>query len=151
MSSAVGLKRKGAEQKVEQRTVMEDVEDKLVASLELSNGVMEQVEVMAKELGNINQGMWALVAGIRKLTEVVEESGKEVTKVDKETEMEEVQKVDKQMETEEKDEDSEKEEESEEEKEEEDKEEEKDGRKKDDEEDEEESDGTEDREEGEVK
>jgi hypothetical protein len=150
MSSAVGLKRKGAEQKVEQRTVMEDVEDKLVASLELSNGVMEQVEVMAKELGNINQGMWALVAGIRKLTEVVEESGKEVTKVDKETEMEEVQKVDKQMETEEK-EDSEKEEESEEEKEEEDKEEEKDGRKKDDEEDEEESDGTEDREEGEVK
>jgi hypothetical protein len=37
----VGLKRKGAEWKVEQRIVMEDTEEGLVAPLELSNRVME--------------------------------------------------------------------------------------------------------------
>jgi hypothetical protein len=45
----VGLKRKGSEKRVEQRA-MEDVDEGLIAPLELSNGVMEQVEAMAKEL-----------------------------------------------------------------------------------------------------
>jgi hypothetical protein len=68
----VGLKRKGAERKVEQRTVMEDIEEGLVAPLELFHRVMEQVEAMAKELRKISRGIWALVKGFGKLTEVVE-------------------------------------------------------------------------------
>jgi hypothetical protein len=82
----------------------------------LSDGVMEQVEAMAKELRNISGGIWALVEGIRKLMEVVEGVGKEgIRKEDKEMEMENVQKMDKQTETERWEEDSEGEEESEEE------------------------------------
>jgi hypothetical protein len=140
------LKRKGAERKAEQRVVMEDTEKGLVVFLELSDGVMEQVEAMVKELWKISGGIWVLVEGVGKLMKVVEVMGKkEVAKVDKETEMEKVQKVDKQMETEGKEEDSEEEEESKEE--EKDKEEKKDDRKKD----EEESDRTEDGEEGHEK
>jgi Sec-independent protein translocase protein TatA len=119
----------------------------LVAPLKLSNRVMEQVEAMAKELGNINQGIWVLVAGIGKLTEVVEGLGKEATKVNKKMKTEDVQKVDKQTEMEE-EEDSKEEEESEEEEE---KEEKGDDRKEDEEEDEEESDRTKDGKEGEEK
>jgi hypothetical protein len=68
----VGLKRKGGERKAEQKVIMEDVEEGLVVSLELSDGVMEQVEIIAKELGNINRGIWVLVAGVGKLMEVME-------------------------------------------------------------------------------
>jgi hypothetical protein len=115
--SAVGLKRKDAERKVEQRVAMEDMEEGLVAPLKLSDGVMEQVEAMAKELRKISGGIWVLVKGVRKLMEVVEGMGRiEVAKVDKETEIEEVQKVDRQMETEGKEEDSEEEEDKEKEK-----------------------------------
>jgi hypothetical protein len=72
----------------------ERVEEGSAAPLELSDRVMEQVELMAKKLGNINRGIWALVAGIGKLMEVVEEMGKkEVVKVDKEAKTEDVQKV----------------------------------------------------------
>jgi hypothetical protein len=46
----VGLKRKGTERKTEWRVVMEDMEEGSMALLELSDGVMEQVEVMEKEL-----------------------------------------------------------------------------------------------------
>jgi NAD(P)-dependent dehydrogenase (short-subunit alcohol dehydrogenase family) len=88
--SAVGLKRKGAEKKAEQR-VTEDAEGELVVPLELSDGVMEQVEAMAKELRKISGGIWALVVGVGKLTEAVEGMGKkEVVKVDKEMETEKV-------------------------------------------------------------
>jgi hypothetical protein len=41
----MGLKRKGAERKAEQRILMKDAEDGLVVLLELSDGVMEQVEL----------------------------------------------------------------------------------------------------------
>jgi hypothetical protein len=76
--------------------VTEDVEEGLVAPLELFNGVIEQVEAMAKELWKISGGIWALVEGVRKLIEVVEGMGKkEAKKADKETEIEEVHKVDK--------------------------------------------------------
>jgi hypothetical protein len=106
----VGLKRKGLKKRVKRR-VMEDVDKGLIAPLELSDRVMEQVEVMVKELQKISGGIWALVEGVGRLMEVVVEK-KEVRKVDKEMEMEEVQKMDKQTETEEKEEDSEEEEES---------------------------------------
>jgi hypothetical protein len=69
----VGLKRKGTERKAERKTMMEEVEDRSVAPLELSDGVMEQVEAIAKELRKISGGIWALVKGVGRLTEVVEE------------------------------------------------------------------------------
>jgi hypothetical protein len=107
------LKRKGSEKRAEQR-VTEEVDEGLIAPLELSDGVIEQVEAMAKELRKISGGVWALVEGIRRLMEVIEELGREeVEKVDKETETEKVQKVDKQTEMEGKEEDSKEEEESE--------------------------------------
>jgi hypothetical protein len=84
--------------------------------MELSDGFIEQVEAIAKELRNISGGIWALVEGIGRLMEVVEGVGKEgVRKEDKKTEMEDVQRSDKQTETEKREEDSEEKEESEEE------------------------------------
>jgi hypothetical protein len=113
--SVVGLKRKGLEKRVEWRAT-EEIDEGLIALLELFNGVMEQVGAMAKELRKISGGVWVLVEGIGRLMEVIEGLGREeVERVYKEMETEKVQKVDKQMETEEKEEDSEKEEESEEE------------------------------------
>jgi hypothetical protein len=116
------LRRKASEKKEgKKRMVSEGLEEGSVAPLELSDGVMEQVEAMAKELRNISGGIWALVEGVGKLTEVVVGLGKkEGRKEDKETETEGVQKVDKQTETERREDESEEEEESEEEKEKED-------------------------------
>jgi hypothetical protein len=96
----VGSKRKGAEKKAE-RKVTEDVEEGSIAPLQLLDGVMEQVEVMAKELRKISRGIWALVEGVGRLMEAVEGmEKKETRKVDKEMETEKVQKVDKQTEME---------------------------------------------------
>jgi hypothetical protein len=113
----VGLKRKLSEKKEgKKRMMLEGLEEGSVAPLELSDGVMEQVEAMAKELRRISGGIWALVEGIGRLTEVVEGVGKKgMRKEDKETETEDVQRMDKQTETERREEDSEEEEESEEE------------------------------------
>jgi hypothetical protein len=113
----VGLKRKLSEKKEGKKRIMsEGLEEGSVALLELSDRVMEQVEAMAKELRKISGGIWALVEGIGRLTEVVEGVGKKgMRKEDKETETEDVQRMDKQMETERREEDSEEEEESEEE------------------------------------
>jgi hypothetical protein len=111
----MGLKRKTLEKKEGKKRMMsEELEEGSVAPLEFSDGVIEQVEAMAKELRNISGGIWALVEGIGRLTEVVEGVSKEgVRKEDKETETEDVQKMDKQ--TKRREEDSEEEEESEEE------------------------------------
>jgi hypothetical protein len=110
------LKRKGTEKKMEWRVATEDAEEELMAPLELLDGVMEQVEAMAKELRKIRGGIWALVEGVGKLMEAVEGMGKkEVVKVDKETGTEDVQRVDKQTEMDKEVEDSEEDEESEEE------------------------------------
>jgi hypothetical protein len=113
----VGLRWKTSEKKEgKKRMVSEGLEEGSAAPLELSDGVMEQVEAMAKELRNISGGILALVEGIRKLTEVVEGVGKEgIRKEDKETETEDGQRMDRQMETERREEDSGEEEESEEE------------------------------------
>jgi hypothetical protein len=71
-------------------------ENLAVPMMELSDGFMEQVEAIAKELRNIGGGIWVLVEGIRKLTEMVEGVGKEgVRKEDKEMETEVVQRMDK--------------------------------------------------------
>jgi hypothetical protein len=84
----VGLKRKISEKKEGKKRMMsEGLEEGSVAPLELSDGVMEQVEVMAKKLRKISGGLLALVEGVGKLTEMVVGLGKkEVRKEDKETE-----------------------------------------------------------------
>jgi hypothetical protein len=99
------------------KIVSEGGEENLAAPMmELSDGFMEQVEAIAKELRNISGGIWALVEGVGRLTEVVEGVGKEgVRKEDKEMETEDVQRMDKETEMEKREEDSEEEEESEEE------------------------------------
>jgi hypothetical protein len=95
------MKRKAGERKVEQRMVSEGVEEGSAAPLELSDIVMEQIEAMAKELKKISGGIWALVEGVRRLTEVVEGmEKKEVERVDKEAGTEDVQRADKQTEIE---------------------------------------------------
>jgi hypothetical protein len=73
----VGLKRKTSEKKEGKKRLMsEGLEEGSVAPLELSDGVMEQVEAMAKELRKISGGLLALVEGVGKLTEVVAGLGK---------------------------------------------------------------------------
>jgi hypothetical protein len=113
----VGLKRKISEKKEgKKRMLSEGLEEGSVASLEFLDGVMEQVEAMAKELRNISGGLLALVEGVGKLMEAVVGLGKkEGRKEDKETETEGIQRMDKQTETGRREEDSEGEEESEEE------------------------------------
>jgi hypothetical protein len=109
----VGLKWKTLEKKEGKKRMMsEGLEEGSVAPLEFSDEVMEQVEAMAKELKNISGGIWALVEGIGRLTELVEGVGKEgVRKEDKEMETEDVWRIDKQMEMEKGEKDSEEEEE----------------------------------------
>jgi hypothetical protein len=98
------------------RMTLERAEEGSVAPLELSDGVMEQVEAMVKELRNISGGIKALVEGVGRLTEVVVGlERKEVERKDKETETEDVWRVDRQIETEKEVKDSESEEEEEEE------------------------------------
>jgi hypothetical protein len=83
------------------RMLSEGLEEGSVALLEFSDGVMEQVEAMAKELRKISGGLLALVEGVGKLTEVVTGlEKKEVERKDKETETETVQRVDREVATE---------------------------------------------------
>jgi hypothetical protein len=84
----VGLKRKISEKKEGKKRMMsEGLEEGSVAPLELSDGVMEQVEVMAKKLRKISGGLLALVEGVGKLTEMVVGLGKkELRNENKETE-----------------------------------------------------------------
>jgi hypothetical protein len=49
----------------------EGAEEGSVAPLELSDGVMEQVEAMVKELRRISGGIKALMEGVGRLTEAV--------------------------------------------------------------------------------
>jgi hypothetical protein len=66
----VGLKWKISKKKEGKKRMMsEGLEEGSVALLELSDGVMEQVEAMAKELRKISGGLLALVEGVGKLTE----------------------------------------------------------------------------------
>jgi hypothetical protein len=105
----VGLKQKISEKKEGKKRMMsEGLEEGSVAPLELSDGVMEQVKAMAKELRKISGGLLPLVKGVRKLMEAVTGLGeKKARKEGKETETEDVQRMDKQTETERREEDSE--------------------------------------------
>jgi hypothetical protein len=97
------------------RMLSEGLEEESVALLELSDGVMAQVEAMAKELRRISGGIEALVEVVGRLTEVVMGLGKkEVEKEDKGTETEIGRRVDQEVEMEIVEEESESEEEEEE-------------------------------------
>jgi hypothetical protein len=77
------------------RLLSEGLEEGLVAPLELSDRVMEQVEAMAKELRRIGGGIKALVEVVGRLMEVVTGLGKkEAERRNEETETETVWKVD---------------------------------------------------------
>jgi hypothetical protein len=85
----VGLRQKASEKKEgKKKMVSEGLEEGSVAPMmELSDRFMEQMEAIAKELRSISGGIWALVEGVGKLTEVMEGVGKEeIRKEDKETE-----------------------------------------------------------------
>jgi hypothetical protein len=112
----VGLKQKMSEKKEGKRRMLsERLEEGSIALLELSDGVMEQVEAMEKELRRISGGIEALVEVVGRLTEMVMGLGKkEVEKEDKGTETETVQRMDWEVETEIIEEESESEEEEEE-------------------------------------
>jgi hypothetical protein len=79
------------------RLVLEGVEENLAAPImELSDGFMEQMEAMVKELRKIGGGIWALVEGVGKLMEIMEQLERmEMSKVEKEVEIENVQRVNK--------------------------------------------------------
>jgi hypothetical protein len=94
------------------RMLSEGIEEGSVAPLELFDGVMEQVEAMAKELRRISGGIEALVEVVRRLTMGL--GKKEVEKEDKGTETEIVRRVDQEVVTEIVEEESESEEEEEE-------------------------------------
>jgi hypothetical protein len=98
------------------RMLSEGLEEGSVAPFELLDGVMEQVEAMAKELRRISGGIKVLAEVVGRLTEVVMGLGKkEVEKEDKGTETEIVRMVDQEVATEIVEEGSESEEEEEEE------------------------------------
>jgi hypothetical protein len=94
----VGLKRKILEKEGKRRMMLEGVEKGSVVLLELSDGVMEQVEAMAKELRRISGEIQALVEGVGRLTEAVVGLGKkEAQRRNKKTETEYVWRVDQEI------------------------------------------------------
>jgi hypothetical protein len=90
--SLVGMKWRVEKKEGRQRLVSEDGEENSAAPMmELSDGFIEQMETMAKELRRISGEIWALVEGVGKLADVMEWSERVgVEKVEKEVEMEPV-------------------------------------------------------------
>jgi hypothetical protein len=95
--SLVGMKRRIDKKEGQWRLVSEGGEEDLAAPMiKLSDGFMEQMEAMAKELRRISERIRALVEGVGKLAEVTEWLEKVgVEKVEKEVETEFIQKADK--------------------------------------------------------
>jgi hypothetical protein len=91
------MKRRIDKKEGQWRLVSEGGEEDLAAPMiKLSDGFMEQMEAMAKELRRISERIRALVEGVGKLAEVTEWLEKVgVEKVEKEVETEFIQKADK--------------------------------------------------------
>jgi hypothetical protein len=81
---------KMTEKKEEKKRMVSEVDLENVAALfvELSDGFMEQMELAVGSLGRINEGIWALVDGVKDLVEVMKR--KEVSEMDREQEIVEV-------------------------------------------------------------
>jgi hypothetical protein len=104
------MRQKMVEKKEEKKRMVSEVDSENVAApfVELSDSFMEQMELAVGNLGRINEGIWALVDGVKDLVEVMER--KEVSETDAEQEIVEVrvqmleeleiERVDKEMEME---------------------------------------------------
>jgi hypothetical protein len=98
------------EKKEEKRRMVSEVDLENIATpfVELSDGFMKQMELAVRNLGRINEGIWALVDGVKDLVEVMKR--KEVSKMDGDQDVVEVgvqtleelviERVDKETETE---------------------------------------------------
>jgi hypothetical protein len=98
------------EKKEEKKRMVSEADSENVAApfVELSDSFIEQMELAVKNLGRINEGIWALVDGVKDLVEMMKR--KEVSETDGEQEIVEVgvqtleelekERVDKKIETE---------------------------------------------------
>jgi hypothetical protein len=101
---------KMVEKKEEKKRMVLEVDSENVTApfVELSEGFMEQMELVVRNLGRINEGIWALVDGVKDLVEAMKR--KAASETDREQEIVEVgvqtleeleiQRVDKETETE---------------------------------------------------
>jgi hypothetical protein len=87
------LRLKTTEKKGEKRRMALEVDSENVATpfVELSDRFMEQMELAVGNLGRINEGIWALVDGVKDLVEVMKKK-EESEKEDGDQEMEEMEK-----------------------------------------------------------
>jgi hypothetical protein len=104
------MRRKTVERKEGKKRMASEVDSENVAALfvELSDGFMEQMELAVSSLNRINEGIWALVDGIKDLVEAMRK--KEASEMDRDQKIVEVgvqtveeleiEKVDKETETE---------------------------------------------------
>jgi hypothetical protein len=76
------LRRKTTERKEEKRRMVSEIDSENIATpfVELSDGFMEQMELAVGNLGRINEGIWALVDGVKDLVEVMKR--KEASEMD---------------------------------------------------------------------
>jgi hypothetical protein len=81
---------KMVERKKEKKRMALEVDSENVAApfVELSDGFIEQMELAVGSLSRINEGIWALVDGVKKLVEAMKK--KEVLETDKDQEIVEV-------------------------------------------------------------
>jgi hypothetical protein len=103
------LRRKTTERKEGKRRMVSEVDLENIATpfVELLDGFMEQMELAVGNLGRINEGIWALVDGVKDLVEVMKR--KEASEMDRDEEVVEagvqtleelvIERVDKEMET----------------------------------------------------
>jgi hypothetical protein len=85
------LRRKTTERKEEKRRMVSEVDSENIATpfVELSDGFIEQIELAVGNLGRINEGIWALMDGVKDLVEVMKR--KEASEMDGDQEVVEVQ------------------------------------------------------------
>jgi hypothetical protein len=84
------MRQKMVEKKEEKNRMVSEVDSENIAGpfVELSDGFMEQMELAVRNLGRINEEIWALVDGVKDLVEVMKR--KEALETDGEQEIVEV-------------------------------------------------------------
>jgi hypothetical protein len=67
------MRQKMAEKKEEKERMASEVDSENVTApfVELSDSLMEQMELAVRNLGRINEGIWTLVDGVKDLVEVM--------------------------------------------------------------------------------
>jgi hypothetical protein len=84
------MRQEMAERKKGKKRIASEVDSENVAApfVELLDGFMEQMELAAGSLSKINEGIWALVDGVKDLVEAMRK--KEVSETDRDQEVVEV-------------------------------------------------------------